>query len=52
MGSDVDSQPEKEAKKLKEQVEVIQVQSSALLVPVPHLLTGISFDTQPYPIHF
>ena len=52
IGSDVDSQPEKEAKKLKEQVEVIQVQSSAQQVPVPDLLTGISFDTQPYPIQF
>ena len=52
IGSDVDSQPEKEAKKLKEQVEVIQVQSSAQQVPVPDLLTGISFDTRPYPIQF
>ena len=52
MGSDVDSQPEKEAKKLKEQVEVIQVQSSAQQVPEPDLLTGISFDTLSYPIQF
>ena len=52
MGSDVDSQPEKEAKKLKEQVEVIQVQSSAQQVPVPDLLTSISFDTRLYPIQF
>ena len=52
MGSDVDSQPEKEAKKLKEQVEVIQVQSSAQQVPEPDLLTGIFFYTRPYPIQF
>ena len=49
MGSDVDSQPEKEAKKLKEQVEVIQVQSSAQQVPVPDLLTGIFSNTLPDP---
>ena len=47
MGSDVDSQPEKEAKKLKEQVEVIQFQSSGQRVPEPNPLTSISFDTRP-----
>ena len=52
MGSDVDSQPEKEAKKLKEQVEVIQVQSSAQQVPEPHPQTGISFNTRSYLIQF
>ena len=52
IGSDVDSQPEKEAKKLKEQVEVIQVQSSAQQVPAPDPLTSISFDSQPYPSQF